>query len=180
MPFFSPFGGSSNPNNSGGTIGGVVSGTAGAVTDLFAGFGDEAKAQGDLAEQQRYDLAATYAGQEEQFTAQSTAIKQSQQNREVTMAMGRTASQVAGAGFANSGSALDILRGNAQQGALQSAVLGQQGLITEQGYTEQQQSYESMASAAGAAASASKEAAFGGFIASGVQAAGAIASVAAL
>lgn len=164
----------------GGTIGGAFSGASTGVSDLFAGIGDDAKAQGDLAEQQQYNLAAQYAGQEEQYAVASTAIKQAQQNREVSMAMGRTVNEVAGAGFTKSGSALDVLRGNAQQGALQNAVLGQQGLITEQGYTEQQQSYQSMAEAAGSAASAAKEAGIGSFIAGGIGALSSIANIATL
>ncbi len=47
---------------------------------------------------------------------------------------------MAGAGLGESGSALDILRDSASQGALTKATLGQQGLINEAGYQEQQQS----------------------------------------
>jgi hypothetical protein len=45
----------------------------------------------------------------------------------------RHAAQVAGDGFAASGSALDILRSSAAQGAIAKAVTGYQGLITEAG-----------------------------------------------
>jgi hypothetical protein len=47
-----------------------------------------------------------------------------------------------------SGSALDLLRSGAQQGALTKQVLGQQGLITEAGYTEQATAYTNMEAAA--------------------------------
>jgi hypothetical protein len=66
---------------------------------------------------------------------------------------------VAGAGFAESGSALDLLCSSVQQGALTHAVLGQQGLITEAGYTERAQSYKTMADAATAAGNAANDAA---------------------
>jgi hypothetical protein len=134
------------------------------VSDLFAGFGDEAKAQMDLNEQAEYELAGKLATQNEQFTQMSTAIQEAQQQREITQALGKTRAQVAGAGFAESGSALDILRSNAQQGAQAHAVLSEQGLITEAGYQEQAQSFNLMASAAGEAASAEKNAAIGSFI----------------
>ena len=133
-------------------------------SDLFAGFGDEAKASMDLAEQQEYELAGKLATQNEQFTQMSTAIQEAQQQREITQAMGKTTAQVAGAGFAESGSALDILRSNAQQGAQAQAVLSEQGLINEASYKEQAQSFNLMAQAAGEAASMEKTAAFGAFI----------------
>jgi hypothetical protein len=173
--FFSPFGGTQNP--SGGTSGYGPSNAAAAgnaASDLFAGFGDFDKAKGDEAEQQQYSDAAAYAGQESQFTAQSTAIKEAQQNRELSLALGKTESQVAGAGFAMSGSASAVLRSSAQQGALQQAVTGQQGMITEQGFNEQQQAYESMASAAGEAAKSANTAAIGSFVAAGFSAVAAV------
>jgi hypothetical protein len=47
------------------------------------------------------------------------------------MTLGGQEADVAGAGFSEGGSALDLLRSSASQGALTHAVLGQQGLITE-------------------------------------------------
>jgi hypothetical protein len=147
------------------------------VSDIFAGFGDEAKAKMDLDEQQEYQLASRLATQNEQFTQMSTAIQEAQESREITQALGKTTAQVAGAGFAESGSAIDILRSGAQQGAQAQAVLSEQGLITEAGYKEQAQSYDLMASAAGTAASAEKTAAIGSFIAGGLSLAGAALSL---
>lgn len=139
---------------------------AGAVSDLFGAVGDfqkadlqakglrinaeglRLKAQGDLAEAEQYDLAGTLAKRNEQFTQASTAIQQAQQQRETSIQIGGQQAAVAGAGFAASGSALDILADSARQGALAHAVLGQQGLITEAGYEEQAQSYNLMANTA--------------------------------
>jgi hypothetical protein len=89
--------------------------------------------------------------------------------------MGQTTADTAGAGFATSGSSMDMLRESAQQGALTKAVIGEQGLIQEAGYKEQAQSYDTMASAATMAAGAEKTAATGDFIGGGMQAAAAIA-----
>src|ERR1700730_1807858 len=99
-----------------------------AVGDIFAGFGALAKAQGDIFEQQNYLLASKYALQEAAFTKTSTAIQEMQQTREITKALGQTQADEAGAGFATSGSAMDILRESASQGALTKAVAGEQGL----------------------------------------------------
>jgi hypothetical protein len=138
------------------------------VSDLFAASADEAKAKMDIAEQQEYTLAGQLATQNEQYTQMSTAIKESQQNREITQALGKTQADVAGAGFAASGSALDILRSGAQQGAIAKATTSEQGLITEAGYTEQAASYKLMATAAGEAASEEETAAKGADISAGI------------
>src|SRR5205823_4486792 len=91
------------------------------------------KARGDLAEASNYDLAAGLARQNEAYTQQSTRIQQAQLDRQVTQAIGGQQASVAGAGFASSGSALDIMRDSASQGALARGVLAQQGVISEAG-----------------------------------------------
>jgi hypothetical protein len=139
--------------------GGTITGISAGISDIFAASADKAKAQFDITEGQEYTLAGQLAGQNEQFTQMSTAIKEAQQSRQIAQAQGATAAAVGGAGFAASGSALDIMRSNAQQGALQQAVTSQQGLITEAGYAEQQQSYNLMAGAANTAAAAEETAA---------------------
>jgi hypothetical protein len=113
------------------------------------------KARGDLAEASNYDLAAGLARQNEAYTEQSTRIQQAQLDRQVTQTIGGQQASVAGAGFAASGSALDILRDSASQGALAKGVLAQQGVISEAGYEEQAKSFDTM-SAAGRATAASE------------------------
>ncbi|MCG2639666.1 MULTISPECIES: hypothetical protein [Bradyrhizobium] len=139
---------------------------AGAVSDLFAADADRAKgsalrlkAQGDRIEGENYGLAADLASQNAKFTEVSTAIKQTQLEREQTMAIGSTHAAIGGAGLAESGSALDVLADSTRQASLAKSVLGQQGLITEAGYQEQQQSYLNMKKAAGIAAQADEESA---------------------
>jgi hypothetical protein len=136
----------------------TFSSIGGAASDMFSGFGDQAKAQGDFAEAKEYSLAAALAQQNEKFTETSTAIKEAQQQRELTMTLGGQQADVAGAGFAESGSALDLLRDSAQQGALTHAVGSEQGLITEAGYTDQAQSYKTMSDAATTAGNAANNA----------------------
>jgi hypothetical protein len=114
----------------GGFSSATVSDAGGAVSDLFAAQGDLDKKQGDLIEQGMYQSDASLATQNAQFTQQSTAIKVAQQSRANFQSQSETEANVAGAGFANSGSSLDILANNASQGALTQQVLQQQGLIT--------------------------------------------------
>lgn len=171
--------------------GGTITDVSGAVSDLFAASADRSKAtglrlkaQGDALEGQNYDLAADLAGQNEKFAETSTAIKQAQNDRSIYQTIGGIQADVAGAGFASSGSSLDLLRDSASQGALTKAVAGQQGLITEAGYTEQQQSYQNLSKAAGiavqadnVAANAADTAATGADITAGLKGAAAIATL---
>lgn len=112
------------------------------------------KAQGDLAESDNYDQAATLAQQNEAFTEQSTRIQDMQQQRQITQTIGGQQAGVAAAGFASGGSAGDLMRDSANQGALARGVLAQQGTITEAGYNEQAQSFQTMSAAGRATAAA--------------------------
>lgn len=161
------------------------------------------KATGDLAEASNYDIAGDLAGQNEQFSKTSTAIQQMQQLRSTEAQVGTQEADIGASGGGRSGSALDILRDSASQGALAKAVLGQQGFITQAGYAEQQESYQTMASTARTTAAgedsiadqtdvianqtdqlaqetiaAGKQAATGDFISSAIKGVAAVASVA--
>jgi hypothetical protein len=105
------------------------------------------KAQGDLAEAGNYDIAAGLATENEAYTEQSTRIQQKQLDRQVTQTIGGQQASVAGAGFTSGGSAGDIMRDSASQGALAKGVLAQQGVITEAGFEEQAKSFTTMANA---------------------------------
>ena len=129
---------------------------ADAASDIFRGEIDSEslriKAQGDLAEARSYDLAANLSLLNKQYTVTETGVRQTQTGREIYQTIGAQEAGVAGGGLAESGSALDLLRSSASQGALSHAIIGQQGLITEAGYQEQHDSYVNMAAAARAAA----------------------------
>src|SRR6266852_5344230 len=150
---------------------------AGAASDIFSSqLGAKSlkiKAQGDLAEARSYDMAAQLALLNKQYTVTETAVKEVQNEREVYQTISSQQAGVAGGGLAASGSALDLLRSSASQGALSHAIIGQQGLITEAGYQEQHDSYVNMAAALRTAASeeqdlASETSAFG-FITGGIK-----------
>jgi hypothetical protein len=155
----------------------TINAFSGAASDLFASFGDKAKAQGDFAEAKNYGLASDLATQNEKFTETSTAIKESQQQREMMNTLGGQEADVAGAGFSESGSALDLLRDSASQGALAHAALGEQGLIAEAGYTEQAASYKTMQGAANDAGNAANNASTFAEITGGIKAIAGIATL---
>lgn len=150
---------------------------AGAASDLFSIGAHKAKAQGDRLEAENYDLASGLAQQNEKFTEVSTSIKQTQLDRENYKMLGGQAADVAGAGFAASGSALDLMRDSASQGALTKAVGAEQGLITEAGYNEQATTAQNMKQAALVAASAEDQAADNAWITGGIKGAAAIATL---
>jgi hypothetical protein len=149
----------------------------GGISDLFAIGADRAKAEGDIFEAGNYDLAARFAQQEAAFTKESTAIQGMQAERQMYSSMSQTKADIGGGGFAESGSGLDILASSASQGALQQAVIQRQGLITEQGYEEQAQSYRNLEAAADMAASEEKKAAVGAEWGAGFKFAAAIGSL---
>lgn len=157
----------------------------GAVSDILEGEATsdalKLKAKGNLFEADNYDLAQTLARENARFTEQSTAIKKTQAERELYLGMGQTVSDVAGSGFSMSGSALDLMRMGASQGALTQAVIQQQGLMTEYGYNVQADSYRNMAEASRYAAAAQEDMADdaerNSYITAGIKGASAIASL---
>jgi hypothetical protein len=149
----------------------------GAFSDLMAASAARSKQQGLQLEEQQYEEAAQFAQQNVEYTKQSTDIQEYQKSREIMQTLGQQQADVASAGFAASGSALDLERESANQGALAQGVLAQQGLITEAGYEEQAQSYQIMAQAAGVAAQAAGKAASGDTIAAIIKGGAALATL---
>lgn len=156
-----------------GTIGSI----GGAVSDLFASEGYKSKAKGLQFEKSNYLEAAGMADKNAEFTELSTGIKIAQLDRSIYKSLGQTTADVAGAGFATSGSALDILADSAQQGALTKSVTQQQGIIDADNFRVQAKSYRNMAEAADVAIDAANTAATGAMISGGFKAAAAIFSL---
>lgn len=178
---------------------GLFDALGGAASDIFSGMAAEEsgsikaegmriKAKGTLAEAENYDLAAGLARQNKAFTAESFAIQGMQKLREVSKVIGGQQADIAGAGMAASGSALDILRESASQGALAKEALSRQGLIQEAAYDEQDKSFQLMAKTGRETAAAEmqladrvqalgEQEAVGKYISSGFKIAGAVASL---
>ena len=129
----------------------------GAVNDLFG-------AAGDTSEGNAYGEAASYDKLNAQITQQATGIAETQAQRQLYQVQGGTQAQVGGAGFANSGSSMDILRSSAQQGALQKQLIQAQGQITSNGYEAEAQHYSAMQKAAYSSSTAKGAAGAGNLI----------------
>lgn len=124
------------------------------IGDFGAAVGELYQATGDKAEAAAYGQAAQLALSNEQLEKESTAIRETATQRQINLSLGATKAQVAGQGFSIGGSAQDILRSSAQQGAVQKQLTQAQGTIEEQGYATQAATYTSEEKVAEAAASA--------------------------
>lgn len=116
-----------------------------AATDLIGGItgflGSKALAKGATAAGNYYREAAT-------ITQQSTALKEMQVQRTLYQSQSSAQAAISANNLTESGSAADILRSNAQQGAITKSVVEQQGRITEQAYLGQAGEADAEASAA--------------------------------
>lgn len=128
-----------------GAIGTAIGDFGGAVTDLFASGGSEAESKG-------YTQAATLEGQNATLAKAATGIQVAQTQRSVYQASSSGQAAAGGNGLALSGSAGDILRSTAQQGALATSLIQTQGGINENAYKAEEEAYTSQASAADATA----------------------------
>ncbi len=139
----------------------AFSAAGGAVSDLFGGLGQLSAAKG-------YKKAAKLAGENAIIAQQSADIQRVQTEREVYKALGGIQADVGGAGLVMGGSALDIIRASAQQGALAENLVSMQGAINVKGYQQEAASYSAMAKA-------SKASGIGGIIGGALKVAGAVA-----
>lgn len=112
-----------------------------AVSDIFGAVGDFQNAKG-------LKKAAQYADLSAQIAQQSAQIKSVQAGRQLYKFMGGQVSDIASAGLKLSGSALDVMRDSATQGALSKQLIANQGAIDVMGYKAEAASYASQASAA--------------------------------
>lgn len=135
-----------------------------AAEDLIGGFSDffGSKALAKGAQQ-----AGNYYRQAAQITEQSTALKELQLQRSLYQTQSSAEAAIGANNLAQSGSAADILRSNAQQGSLTKSIVEQQGRITEQAYLGQ-------AGEADAEAAAAKTKGKGGLLSGVIGAASAI------
>lgn len=113
----------------------------GAVSDIFGAIGQQQSAKG-------YKQAASFAEENANIAEQSAKIQGLMAQRQVFQTIGGQQSDIAGAGLAESGSALDLLRSSASQGSLTKQLVANQGAINVLGYQAEAASYTSMASAA--------------------------------
>lgn len=113
----------------------------GAVSSLFGASGATASAGS-------YEQAAALAAQNAKISKTATAIKETQESRQIFRVIGKQRAGIGGANFAESGTALDLLRSSASEGALTKALTAQQGAISENSYAEQAGLYMGLAGTA--------------------------------
>lgn len=142
----------------------VFSGLGGAVQGIFGGVAANKTASGYAASAAGYAKASQIAAQNEQISRVGTSIKQLQASREIFRALGGQQADIAGAGLKATGSALDVIRASAAEGALTRQLIGLQGSIEALGYRQEAESYASMAQSAAASGSASKSSGLGSTI----------------
>lgn len=130
-------------------LGDLINSAGQAVQDLFSG-------EGATAEANSYTTAAQLAEQNASLSATSTRIQSTQTARQILQTEGTQVADVAGAGFTESGSALDLLRSSASQGALQQSLTNIQGAINENAYAAQAGAYKGAAAAANENATANQ------------------------
>lgn len=157
--------------------GSTLTDASGAVSDLFAASADKSKATGDFLEAQNYDLAGGLATQNAQYQQWTTNIQALQAEKKTMQSAGTATADIAGSGLATSGSGMDLLRENAENGAIAKDVGITQGNIQEAGYEEQAKSYNIMSQAATNAGNAENTAATGADITAGIKGAASIATL---
>lgn len=131
-----------------------------AVSDIFGAVGQLQSAKG-------YQQAAQFADENAGIAQQSSDIQLLMAKRQVFQTIGGQQADVGASGLAASGSAIDLLRSSASQGALTKQLVADQGAINVLGYQAEAASYNSMASAA-------KTSAAGGFLGGALKIAGAV------
>lgn len=125
-------------------IGAGLQGLGSAADSLFGGIGQLKAAKG-------YKKAAAFSDLSAQISAQATALEVFQAQRDVYRAVGGASADYGKAGLALSGSALDVLRDSASQGALTTQLVQANGQLKTTGFQAEAEAYRSMAAAAKAA-----------------------------
>lgn len=182
-------GGTGGGGGGGFNWGGAISAVGGLVNAAGEIFGGQANSQalneeagGFDQEAAFYGKAADLEGENEVLAGSAGDIKIAQQERTNYGVLSSTESAQAGAGFAMSGSGLDIMRENAQQGHLATQMLGVQKGIDINTYAVQKEAYsasqEQAKAEAAKARSAASSASTGGLLGGIGSAVGSIASLA--
>jgi hypothetical protein len=99
--------------------------------------GTQLSQQGYNAEADAYGTATALGNQNAALAAMAGGITELQTQRKVTQAIGGQRADIAGAGFKESGGALDLLRSSYQQGYLGDQLIRTQTAMTQGGYLEE-------------------------------------------
>lgn len=144
-------------------IGGLVGGIGGAVSGIFSAEGSGAEADGDFQAALSYRKARDIELQNIDITKTSTEIQGLQLQRKIDKVQGTQTAQLGAAGVSG-GSAGDLMRDSAQQGALAVTQVNTQGKIQENAFKAQADAFDAQAIAADAAGHKAESAAQGAMI----------------
>lgn len=151
------------PQSFGGALaqgaGDVLGGAGSFIEGQATAAGDRSAAQGYAQEAQFYQEAAGIAGENLTIEQQNVKLQQYMNTRALRSTQASVRAATAANGLQLSGSEQDILRMNAIQGGIASALIGQQGAIQENTYRIQQTTLTGEAAQAQAASQAAKSAA---------------------
>lgn len=125
---------------------------SGAIGDISSGIGDLFGSSADKQSAGSYDKAAALELVNARIAGSSTQIQETALKRQIYSTEGAQTDAIAGSGFASSGTALDLARDTAKQGALSNSLLAANGEIQIQDYTEKSNEYAAEATAARTAA----------------------------
>ena len=112
------------------------------------------EAQGATAEAAQYDIAGNISTNNANIELVSGQLQQFQNTRNMLKTLGQQAGGYSGAGFQQSGSALNVARSSLQQGLLQNQVIGTNANLAAGGYLEQAAASQAEATTARTAAAA--------------------------
>lgn len=127
-----------------------------AVQSIFGAKASRTMAAGYDASAATYGQAAALARKNAKIVEQSTELKTMQTERQLYKVIGGQQSDVAGAGFAAKGTALDLLADSTSQGELTLSLIELQGEIDVNAYMTQAAAYEGQAALATSQASAAR------------------------
>lgn len=108
-----------------------------AATNAANATGATTQAAGYSREAEAYDTVGGIADENAKIEGISGNIKQLQLNRGIQRTLGAQRASVAAAGFASSGSSLDIMKSSIQEGYLADQLIRTQSSVTQGGYLEQ-------------------------------------------
>lgn len=134
-------------------------GAAGAAGASIAGYYAQAGAYDTQATS--YDLASDTAKSNARLSKVAAEIQQTQTERQIYQVVGGAKADIAGAGLAEKGSALDVIRSSQEQGALQLHLMQTQGTIQQAAFAQQASAYSAEGEGARASAASARGAAAG-------------------
>jgi len=111
----------------------------GAADSLLSGIGGVFSG---LAASKGAKISAKFYRQAAAYTERSTAIKELMFSRELYRTLGAGRADIAASGIKLAGSAADVMRASAQEGAITRAIIAEQGLIEKTSYIAQAEAAE--------------------------------------